>query len=105
METLEYKNYKIKYFPKVFKLSTANPLEDIKAEVKIFKNDELIEVLKFITPIPRSFTSKLNQKEIIEKAVEKTKEVVDDNFENLSSREFEYINSQFEEVIDMADMK
>lgn len=105
METLEYKNYKIKYFPKEFKLSIANPLEDVKAEVKILKNDELVEVLKFIIPIPRSFTSKLDQKEIIKKAIEKTKEVVDENFEDLSSREFSLENSQFTEVVGLADTR
>ena len=100
METLEYKNYRIEYFPKAFKLSAASPLDDVSSEVKIFRNEKLVEILRFIIPIPQSFTSKLTQKEIIEKAIEKTKEVVDENFEALSSREFRLENSQFTEVVD-----
>lgn len=102
MEKEEYKEFEIEYFPESFK-SGQNPLEDVISEFKVLNDEKVVKTLKFLVPSPLTLT--IDSERLLDKALEKTHQVIDQGIENLKFNEFDFISGEFTEVVDLTDSK
>lgn len=101
MYIADYLGYKITYFLEGFSPSIEK-LKDTKILMKILKDNNEIEVLNFIVPFKTRVTSNLKNQEIINIAIEKVKQIINQGLKNNEFTEFEFMGSSFEGVIDLA---
>jgi len=98
IESIDYSGYKIIYFPEGFSLGE-NPLLDKQTQIKVFKGNKEVVILDFIIPFKERFGGNLKTQEIINIAIKKVKQIIDSGFRNNELREFEFMGTAFEEII------
>lgn len=98
MDVMTYLGYKIIH---ISPEESYRPTEDVINQFLIFKSGKRIAELKFILPMPNSFAFGLSTDELMERELNKVKEIIVHGFNNNSHREFELTNTGFDEIIEL----